>query len=249
MQPGSSSKANDGRPDWPTPDGRQDWLGLGLTERMLQDKYHIAPTKEGLLIALRHPEDGVRSFAALDLAKRGLHDALPMILEALAAETFPGTRISMATAAAQLGAAEGVSALKGMCADPAWSGILRMVVSQTMLHILSREDCRAEVLNVLRPESDTQTLLMALHQLPHFKGLTASEVRPLEMALRLLMKRDDVQIRLAVGQVLSLIGGGFGIQILRDAIPLEREEVFQKQLAADLKVLEGKPGTPAKADK
>jgi hypothetical protein len=227
-----------GQPDWPD-----------VNERILQEKYHIAPTKEGLLIALSHTESDVRAFAALKLANGGDHDALPAILAALAAETFPGTRISMALAAAQLGSVDGVSALRDMCGDQTWQGSLRMSAASSMVQILGREDCRGEVLKVLRLENESQALVGALFLLPHFKHLTAPELRELETTLPVLLKRDDVPIRLLVGLALRQIGGGFGVQTLRAAIPLERDENVRKLLTDDLKELEAKQGIPATGNK
>lgn len=227
-----------GQPDWPD-----------VNERILQEKYHIAPTKEGLLIALSHPESGVRAFAAFKLANSGHHDALPAILAALAAETVPGTREAIALAAAHLGSVDGVGALRDMCGDQTLSGVSRMSAATSMMLILGREDCRGEVLKVLRLENDSQALVQALNLLPHFKHLTAPELRELETALPLLLKRDDVPIRLLVGLALRQIGGGFGVQTLRAAIPLERDENVRKLLADDLKELEAKQGIPATAGK
>jgi hypothetical protein len=47
-----------------------------LDEGVLQAKYHIAPTKEGLLAALHHEQAVVRSFAATKLAADGDKDAV-----------------------------------------------------------------------------------------------------------------------------------------------------------------------------
>jgi hypothetical protein len=92
-----------------------------MDERTLQEKYHIAPTEEGLIGALQHREAVVRSFAAIKLANDGVTAAIRPILDALAAETIPGVKIGQATSAARLGAPEGFSALKSMCDDRSWS--------------------------------------------------------------------------------------------------------------------------------
>ena len=95
-------------------------------ERILQEKYHIAPTEEGLLGALQHRESEVRKLAAGTLAANGDKAAIRPILAALAAETVESNKIFLATAAAELGSAEGFNALKGMCDDRNWSPVQRM---------------------------------------------------------------------------------------------------------------------------
>src|SRR5260370_35042116 len=84
--------------------------GPGVADTTLQD-HHIALTNDALLAALRHPAPNVRPPAALVLATRGEKDAVPAILAALAAETFPGARIGLAYAATELGAEHGFAAL------------------------------------------------------------------------------------------------------------------------------------------
>ena len=104
-----------------------------LDERSLQDKYHIAPTEEGLIGALRHQNGVVRIFAAIRLADKGVKAAIGPVLDALAAETLEGNKIILASAAARLGSEEGFNALKSMCRDGSWSATLRMSAAQTMV--------------------------------------------------------------------------------------------------------------------
>src|SRR2546422_259484 len=81
-----------------------------MDERALEEKYHIAPTKEGLLAALHHAVPAVRSFAAFKLSNDRQMDAVAPILAALAAETIPGVKIILATSATRLGSDEGAEA-------------------------------------------------------------------------------------------------------------------------------------------
>ena len=67
-----------------------------MDERVLWERYHIPPTKEGLLTALHHSDASVRTFAAARLAARGEKDVAPAILAALRAEALPGARTLIA---------------------------------------------------------------------------------------------------------------------------------------------------------
>ena len=91
------------RTGWAPPIRANSRAVVDLDDRTLQEKYHIPPTTPGFLTALHHERSDVRSFAALRLAVEGQRDAIPAILAALSAETFPGAKISIATAAAELG--------------------------------------------------------------------------------------------------------------------------------------------------
>lgn len=212
---------------------------LDVDERMLQEEYHIAPTKEGFLIALRNAYSGVRSYGALRLAADKQTDAVPAILAALAAETVPGARESLALAAAQLGADEGALALRRMCADVSGSGVLRMGAASAML-TLGREDCLPDVLDVLRLDGDFTDVIQAISLLPRFHHLTAPEVREVQNVLPLLLKHDHTAVRMSVSQTLRFIGGVFAVQTLRSALPLERDEIVRRVMANDLKALEAK---------
>ena len=104
-----------------------------MDERTLQEKYHIAPTEEGLIGALQHQLPVVRDFAAMRLAESGDKAMIRPILAALAEENLEGSKIILATAAAKLGAAEGFDALKNMCDDRISSPVPRMSAAQSLL--------------------------------------------------------------------------------------------------------------------
>lgn len=213
-------------------------------EQTLQEKYHIVPTEEGLLGALRHESPEVRSFVALRLAARGDKDAISPILAALAAEDLGGVKITQAAAAAELGSAEGFNALKSMCEDRSWSPSMRMVAAQTMVTVVGREECLSDILDVLRLGSDDgqasfddrQASLIALNLLTYgrFKQVTPAELDEMRAASAPYLRSQDSGVRMAAGMCVRDLGGPRAISQLRAAIGVERDEAVRNSLAKDL---------------
>jgi HEAT repeat protein len=212
-------------------------------ERALEEKYHISPTEEGLLGALTHQSPEVRNFAALRLGARGDKAAIPSILAALAAETVEGVKVTQAISAAQLGATEGVNALKSMCGDTSWSPSMRLVAANGML-VVGSEECLSDVLDVLRLEApggqasldDRQAARSALNLLTYrkFKQLTAGQIDEIRGLSAVYLKSPAPDVRMAAGLCIRDLGGPWAISQLRAAIDSEREEAVRNSLAKDL---------------
>ena len=208
-----------------------------LDERTLQEKYHIAPTEEGLIGALQHREGLVRSFAALKLAENRDKNAIAPILAALAAESQEGTRIILATAAAQLGADEGLNALRSMCEDRSWSPTLRMGAAQSMVSFLGRQDCLSDVLEVLRSEPDDhQASFGALNLLTYswLKQAPPGQLDEIRALAALYLKSPDSMLRIAAGACIRDHGGPSAITQLRAAIDVEQESAVRESLEKDV---------------
>jgi HEAT repeat protein len=212
--------------------------GNPVWETPLQDN-HIAFTTEALLAALRHPVSGVRSAAAHELAARMGKDAVPSILSALAAETFPGTRIQLACAASKLGAEEGVAALKSMCGDPSWSAVLRMSAAWAML-VAGREDCLGNVMDVVRVHDDIQATNQALNLFTWFKHVPAREMQEVRNLVRMSLRSDNVLIKRQASYVLRQWADSPALEDLQSAIAGERDEAVREAMIKDLKALEEK---------
>jgi HEAT repeat protein len=212
----------------------------------LQD-HHIALTKDALVSALSNPVSGVRSAAALALAAQGEKDAVPSILLALAAETFPGTRIHLATAASKLGADEGVAALKTMCGDQSWSAVLRMSAAWAML-VAGREDCLSNVLEVIRFHDDGQATSQDLNLLTWFKRAPVREMPEVRNLVRMSLRSTDPDVRMKASYVLRKWGDSSAMEDVRSALAVEHDETAREVLARDLKALqENQANSPAKA--
>jgi HEAT repeat protein len=213
----------------PTPD---------MTDQLLQEKYHIAPSKEGFLQALQHESPDVRSFAAIRLAAAGQKDAVQPILAALTLETVVGNKIILATAAAQLGADEGVNALKTMCGDQKWSPGLRMTAAQSMIGNLGREDCLPEIVGVLGSSGDDiQAVVVALNLLPRFKQVSAGEMEDIRRISAAYLKSPTAAIRMAASQYIAKVGDLWAASQLKAALQIESDEAIRRIMAAGLSTI------------
>lgn len=216
------------------PSGRQP----DSVEHILQERYHIALTEEGLLGALQRGPSEVRGLAAISLADHGYKDAIGAIMDALSTETLQGAKIGLAVAAGQLGSEQGLSALKGMCGDRSWQPGLRMYAADSMLGFAGREDCLSDVLDVLRsgdptPE-DRQGVLQALSLLKRFKHITAGQLDEIRELSASYLKSQAPELRTAAGQCVRDVGGPWAISQLRAAIDAERDESVRVSLRQDL---------------
>ncbi len=216
--------------------------GNPVVDTPLQD-HHIALTKDALLTALRNPVPGVRSAAALVLAAHGEKDAVPSILEALATETFQGTRISLASAAAELGADDGIAALRSMCGNTSWSAGLRMSAAWAMI-LRGREDCLGNVLDVIRFHDDSQAVVAALNFLPRFKHVPAQEMQEIRNLVRMSLRSGTPWVRREASSALRQWGDAAALEELRSALAVESDDTVRAVVAGDLKSLEEKQANP-----
>src|ERR1700757_1227436 len=66
-------------------------------------RHNIELTQSALIAALKNPDPDVRDLAAQKLAEDGATEATPAIIQALAAERVPWTRMNIALALAEMG--------------------------------------------------------------------------------------------------------------------------------------------------
>lgn len=207
-------------------------------ERALQEKFHIAPTEEGLIGALQHRELVVRRFAASWLGRNGDKAAIRPILAALAAETDESDKIILATAAAHLGAAEGFDALKGMCDDRSSSPVLRMSAAQSMLLDLGRQECLSAMLEVLWAPTDYHYAdWMALGLLSQLKQVPPSQLDEIRSLSTLYLKNPASDVRMAASHLIRVFGGPWAVSQLQAAQDAEQEENVRTYIAKELSSL------------
>jgi HEAT repeat protein len=221
-----------------------------MDERVLQEKYHIVPNKEGLLGALRHERGEVRTFAALRLAADGQKDAIPPILAALTVETIEGVKINLAIAAAQLGAEDGMNALKSMCEDPSWSPGLRMIAAQGVICFFGGEaapssqtalqGCLASAWSVLRspgdnPPGDNQAAVMAMNLVARIRQVPPTQRQEIRDIGAMYLRDQAPELRMAASRFIrEMAGDSWAVSQLRAALDVEREEAIKMVIARDL---------------
>lgn len=211
-----------------------------MDERTLQDKYHIAYTDEGLIGALQHQAPEVRSFAAGRLAARDDKAAIRPVLDALRAETLGGVRIALAAAAAQLGSAEGLNALKSMCEDRGGPATMRMAATQTMVSIVGRQECLSDILDVLQSADaapdDYPAYLVALNLLTdhRFEQIRAGQLEEIRDLCSAYLKNPASPLRIEAGMCVRDQGGPWAISQLRAAIDAEQDDAVRSALKQDL---------------
>jgi len=212
-----------------------------MDEQTLQEKYHIPPTRDGLLGALHHPEGSVRSLAAGFLATAGEKDAVPAILAAMAVEPIPGVQVLMASAAARLGSEDGVKALKIGCEAKRWSPGLRINAALVMVN-LGRNDCLPDVLSLLRSleanqsAEDNQAALQGLYLIPRFKAVSPDELGEIKHIVPVFLRSGFAPTRAAACFALRQMHASWATEDLRNALAVEPEEyvrdAIEKALAS-----------------
>ncbi len=211
-----------------------------MDERTLQEKYHIAPTEEGLIGALQHQEAAVRSFAAIRLAYDGDKAAVRPILDALTVEKIEGVKIGLAAAAAQLGADEGLNALKSLCEDRSGSPTMRMIAAQSMILSLGRQECLSDILDVLRiadalPEGyPAASIALNLLAFNRFKQIPPSQLDQVRDVCATYLKNQVPGLRIAAGTCIRDQGGPRAITQLRAAIDAEQDQAVRESLEKDV---------------
>ena len=216
-----------------------------MDERVLQEKYHIVPNKEGLLGALRHERGEVRTFAALKLAADGQKDAIPPILAALTVETIEGVKINLAIAAVQLAAEDGMKALKSMCEDPSWSPGLRMIAAQGMIGFFGGEaapssqtalqGCLASAWSVLRSPGDNQAAVMAMNLVARVRQIPPTQRQEIRDIGAMYLRDQAPELRMAASRFIrEMAGDSWAVSQLRAALDVEREEAIKMVIARDL---------------
>ncbi len=207
-----------------------------VDDEKASQEFHIALTKEGWTAALQHPRSDVRGYAALRLASHGYKDTIPAILAALKIEPIAGAQTTLAFSVALLGAEEGFTALKRMCADPGRAPVLRMVDARVLLD-LHREDCLQDVLDVLRLRPDDQATVLALNVLPRFSQTRQDDAAEIRSLISDSLKSPSTLVRMGASYALRQIGSPWAVEQLRNAVAAEHDANVNRILEADLSLI------------
>jgi HEAT repeat protein len=212
-----------------------------LTQLLKQ--HHVDVTKVSLLNALKNSDPEVRSLAAEKLAEDKEQDAIESVQAALRVENVPGSRINIALALAQLGDEDGIVALKTACDDANLAGYLR-ARAITYLLDLHRDDCLNGVLEMLKPESDSDSRLQALSLLPRFRNVTKEESqRIIDLTVKALGDQTPA-VRMDASSALAALGDASVIPYLERAVASEQDEVVHSQMQANIRALQQKKPRP-----
>jgi len=183
-------------------------------------RHGIVLTREALVSALRNPDAEVRELAAQVLAEDGEKEAIPSIVEALAAETVPANRVNIAFFLAQLGEETGSTALKRICDDFAISAWIRMLAAVNM-RALHDDYCLASVVDVLQSSDDRGARMQALTLVTDFERPSEENAQKLlSLAVKALADKE-AGVRMIASDTLGRLGNVAAIPALQTALANE----------------------------
>ncbi len=213
--------------------------GRGRTFAEELQSRNVQLTKPALINALKSTDGEIRYLAAMKLAEDKAVEAVPAILDALAAETLPVTRTNIALALAYMGEERGFSTLEDTCASRGW-GPRSRTDSAGYLLTLGRESkvCLNALLDILQSEPDNSGYKMvAAELLPRFHGLTPEEMHAVFLGLKQCLASSDAAMRLSAGKAFVDLRQSDAIPVLQKVISKEEYGEVRTQLEADLKAL------------
>jgi len=219
--------------------GQEVSVGRSASFKELLRERNIELTEPALIAALQNPDSHVRYLAALVLAEDKSTDAVPAIMEALAIEKVPETRVNIALALAQLGGKKGFAKLQGTCDDAEAAPYLRMYAAKYMLD-LGEENCLAAVTEVSQSTADLGSRVLALSLLPRFQHASADDSRKILSAGLKALLDSQAEVRIAAGDAVVRLGNLSAIPSLERAIMREQDEAVRSQLNLDLERLKEK---------
>jgi hypothetical protein len=203
----------------------------------LLKRHNIELTQPALIGALKNPDPEVRDLAAQKLAEDGATEAIPAIMQALASEKVPGTRMNIAFVLAQMGESVGFDTLENNCRNTDTSGGIRARSAEYLLRF-NRESttCLGGVLDLLKGGS-TGDRMVAAALLPRYHNLSMEDSEKVFAGLVGALHASNPSVRIAAGGALADLGDTRGVAELRLAVGREQEEVVRLQLEEDLKIL------------
>jgi HEAT repeat protein len=201
--------------------------------------HHIGLTKPALVKALRNPDAEVRSLAAQKLAEQNATETIPAILDSLAVEKAPATRVNIAFSLAQLGEARGFSALQDACRDSRMRADLRVVAARYMRD-LNHDDqvCQSALVDMLQSGTDADSRAQAASLLARFQNLSPEESEKVLQGVLKALEAPESTVRLAASHALSQIGNKSAIPRLESAIGHEGDRTVRAQMQLDLQELQ-----------
>ena len=203
-------------------------------------RHNIELTQSALIAALKNPDPEVRDLAAQKLAEDRATEAIPAIIQALASEKVPWTRMNIAFAMAQMGESIGFDTLEDNCKNKDTTEDIR-ARSAEYLTRFNRESttCLSAVLDVLKDGSNGYRMVAA-SLLPKYHDLSTEDSEKVFMGLAGALHAPDPSVRMAAGRALADLGDRRGIPELERAVGGEKGEIVRSQPEEDLTILRNK---------
>jgi HEAT repeat protein len=209
------------------------------TAKHALQRHGIGLTREALVSALRSPDAEVRELAAQVLAEDHEKDAIPSIVEALAAETVPANRVNIAFFLAQLGEEIGRTTLKRACDDFTISAWVRMLAAVNM-RALHDDYCLASVVDVLQSWDDPGARKQALSLVPDFERPSEQNAQNLFSLVVKALADQTPGVRTTASNTLGRLGNVAAIPALQSALANEHDEGCRFEMQMDLQQLQNK---------
>jgi HEAT repeat protein len=206
-------------------------------------RYGIEVNEAALIQALSDHRKEVRGLAAAELAEMKVTKALPEIVRAAESETDGLTQVNIAAAETWLGSEQGLSLLKGICADGTKPGYVRVAAAQNVFRVQDHT-CFVSLVDMIDSGTDTQGRIGGVGLLAQVNPKADHEEKE---ALRLALKAlqdPEVIVRLQACEAIKWIGDPKAIPPLQEALGHEQEEVVRDRIAAVLKFLRGNARQP-----
>jgi HEAT repeat protein len=204
--------------------------------------HNIEPTASTLVNALKHADPEVRYLAAQKLAESKRTDAIPAIVEALASEKVPLTRVNVAYALAQLSDTRGFGALEDGCSkgrlDPQTSALSAQYLLDLHHEHLS---CLNSVLEIVQSESVSSGYRMqAASVLARFHALSSVDSGRVLAGLMNALAASDATVRMAASDALADVGNSVAIPALQKTAANESDAVVRAHIERALVKLQAK---------
>ncbi|MGA3318919.1 MAG: HEAT repeat domain-containing protein [Candidatus Korobacteraceae bacterium] len=201
-------------------------------------RYGIEVNEAALIQALSDPRKEVRGLSAAELAEMKVTKALPEIVRAAESETDGLTQVNIAAAATWLGSEQGLSLLKGICAERTKPGYVRVAAARNVFKVQDHI-CFLSLVDMIDRGTDTEGRIEGLGLLAQVSPKADyKEKEALRLALKALQD-PEVIVRLQACEAIKWIGDPRAIPPLQEALGHEQEEVVRDRIAAVLKFLRG----------
>ena len=203
-------------------------------------RHNIELTQSALIAALKNPDPEVRDLAAQKLAEDKATEAIPVIMQALASEKVPWTRMNIAFALAVMGESVGFETLDDNCNNDDMNEGIRARSAEYLLRF-NRDSttCLSGVLDVLKDGSNGDKMVAA-ELLPRYRNLSKENSEKVFTGLVDALHAPNPAVRMAAGRALADFGDTRGIEELGYMIEGEQDELVRSRLQEDLGILRNK---------
>ena len=199
-------------------------------------RHHIELIKPALIEALRNPDGEVRGLAAWQLLEMKAEDSLPQILQAVRDERDGATKVSLASAAAYLGAKEGTTALEGICHDSSEHDWVRTDAARHLFDLGDRA-CLPDLWKLMESGNVSYTRVAAISLVSQLHDRTASESAQVERSTLEALDDSNAYLRGYAAVMLGNLRDTTAIPYLRMAIQVEKEDTIKSQMETSLRSL------------